>query len=312
MAQIFTLDEIKARILGAGSKASKIKFLTDEAGFTRKDAEDTYHFVLLCEPRTPRTTHSPRLRQHNYTMGIEIECANVDRAAIRRLCAERGITFGGGEHYHHTNGNHNYYEIKHDGSLETSAGDSYGTAEIVSPILRNLDSLKVVCEVLNGAGAHVNKSCGLHVHFGAADLTDGQIRRVVLNYARLEDVIDTIMTPSRRGNRSNWCRTMRGYGFDELYHNPNIDRRAMRDVYGNDRYHKVNLEALRDHGTIEFRQHAGTTNFTKIENWVKFLAALITYSVNNETLVDANTIDEIPFITGAQKAYFKQRAAELA
>ena len=29
------------------------------------------------------------------------------------------------------------------------------------------------------------------------------------------------------------------------------------------RYHKVNLEAYSRHKTVEFRQHSGTTNFTK-------------------------------------------------
>ena len=35
------------------------------------------------------------------------------------------------------------------------------------------------------------------------------------------------------------------------------------------------------HKTIEFRQHQGSTNFTKISHWVKFLGKLVEWSRSN-------------------------------
>lgn len=41
------------------------------------------------------------------------------------------------------------------------------------------------------------------------------------------------------------------------------------------RYFKINLQAYLRHGTIEFRQHSGSANATKVCNWVRFLQAFI-------------------------------------
>jgi hypothetical protein len=41
------------------------------------------------------------------------------------------------------------------------------------------------------------------------------------------------------------------------------------------RYLKLNLAAYRRHGTVEFRQHAGTTNATKIWHWVVLTQAMV-------------------------------------
>jgi hypothetical protein len=45
------------------------------------------------------------------------------------------------------------------------------------------------------------------------------------------------------------------------------------------RYFKVNLQALRVHGTVEFRQHSGTVDGTKVENWVRFLLGFVERSI---------------------------------
>ncbi|MBR1732821.1 MAG: amidoligase family protein, partial [Alloprevotella sp.] len=83
----------------------------------------------------------------------------------------------------------------------------------------------------------------------------------------------------------------------------------VRDVMNNDRYHSVNPIAYSAHGTIEFRQHQGTTNFTKIKNWVSFLAKLVAYSTENVIENEITSIDEIPFLTATEKRYFNSRKA---
>jgi hypothetical protein len=60
---------------------------------------------------------------------------------------------------------------------------------------------------------------------------------------------------------------------------------ALKNIMDFDRYYKVNLCSLSEHGTIEFRQHGGTTKASKIINWVKFLVGFIDKSIEiNQTI----------------------------
>ena len=82
-------------------------------------------------------------------------------------------------------------------------------------------------------------------------------------------------------------------------------------VINNDRYHKVNFEAYSRHRTVEFRQHSGTTNFTKMENWIRFLNGLITFA-KRSSLPSRMTLEGLPFLDGKQKLFFKLRTKKLA
>ena len=82
-------------------------------------------------------------------------------------------------------------------------------------------------------------------------------------------------------------------------------------VINNDRYHKVNVEAYSRHRTVEFRQHSCTTNFTKMENWIRFLNGLITFA-KRSSLPSRMTLEGLPFLDGKQKLFFKLRTKKLA
>ena len=314
MAQNYTFDEIKARVIGRGSKASKIEWLTKEAGYTERDAESTYNLILMLNPRPAPTRRQRRevreateavFQLMHFTVGVELECTNVNRSEVRRICAERGIATRDDFHDYNHRDSRDTYKLMSDGSLRRGRRDSYPTCEIVTPVLNDLSSLKTVCEILNEAGASVNKSCGLHVHFGAARFTDAQWRRIICNYGRIERIIDAFMPASRRGDTSQCCASIVEHA-RRIEARPGMTREAMRCEIGG-RYHKVNLEAFARHSTIEFRQHSGTIDFAKIENWVKFLAGLLTYSIQNEALLEARTLDDLPFLNREQKAFFKRR-----
>lgn len=308
MAQNYTFDEIKARVIARGSKASKIDWLVKEAGYNPKDAEQTYRIIMMVSER-PAVQHrtSSAIR---FTMGVELECTNVNRSAIIAACNARGIRVVGESNYHHTN-NAAGYEIKRDGSLCRNNGDAYEPYEVVTPVLRDLSSLKTVCAVLNEAGASANRSCGLHVHFGAASFTSEVWRRIAINYARIEGIIDGFMPSSRRGNNNEYCRSIR-YGLSAIENNDWFGLSEIQSTYNDSRYHKVNFMAYNSHKTIEFRQHSGTTSFEKVEHWVKFLAAFLTYCINNTTLLTATCIDELPFLNAELKRYYNARTASLA
>ena len=74
---------------------------------------------------------------------------------------------------------------------------------------------------------------------------------------------------------------------------------------------KKYLEAYARHRTVEFRQHGGTTNFTKMENWIRFAANMITFA--QQGMVNAGCqLSSIPFLTADQKIFFKLRTKKLA
>lgn len=235
------------------------------------------------------------------TFGVEIECYNFTRNHLINNASAKGLRVHS-EGYNHTD-TARYFKIVSDSSL---VGEN--TQEVVSPILRGndgLNSLQTLCKSLSEIDAKVNVSCGLHVHIGAANMSDAHYCRLVRNYQKIEGVIDTFMPNSRRGNNSRWCHTLQGIDFSSCTTKEDIAR-----AMNGDRYFKVNAQAYYRHHTIEFRQHSGTTDYEKISNWVLFLAKLVEYSYQKE-IENCNAIEELPFLSESEKQYFTNRRAAL-
>ena len=131
-------------------------------------------------------------------------------------------------------------------------------------------------------------------------------RNLALSYKHLEPVIDRFMPVSRRDNR--YCRGL-GHVTDGMIRSARtVDE--LKNRIG-DRYHKVNLEAYSRHKTVEFRQHSGTTNFTKMRNWVLFLHKLVTFAIRGQVPA-ATTLRDIPFLNDEQKLYYKLKTKKLS
>lgn len=231
------------------------------------------------------------------TFGVEIECYNFMRQSLISKGSENGLNIVSREYTHaHTN----YFKIVSDASIQGENSN-----EVVSPVLKGkkgLSDLETLCNSLEEIGARVNKSCGLHVHIGAANMSDDHYIRLVRNYQKLEMAIDSFMADSRRADNSQWCRSLLGHNFSTCRTKADVAR-----VLNYDRYHKVNAESYSRHRTIEFRQHQGTTNYEKISNWIKFLAKLVDYSYKNELPGMIQTIEGIPFLSDEEKRYFISR-----
>ena len=90
--------------------------------------------------------------------------------------------------------------------------------------------------------------------------------------------------------------------------------RMLSDVAGTicTRYTKVNSQSYNRHKTIEFRQHSGTINYTKIMGWVKFLKDLIKFSEKNVLTENVNHIEDLSFVSDETMAYLKARKEALA
>lgn len=212
--------------------------------------------------------------------GVEIELTGLNVEAATAALREIGddIRLSDRNNYRHTD--NNVWKVVHDGSL-----DSYNSCEVVSPILEGDDGfeqIRKVCRKLVESGARVNRQCGLHVHLDAGDLNGHQIRQIFHRYARHEETIDSFMPRSRRGNANTFCMSLGG-NLSSMSNNMRWVSENAYDVSGciGTRYLKVNLGAYHRHKTVEFRQHSGTVNASKIINWVKFLQQFVVNSITN-------------------------------
>lgn len=214
-------------------------------------------------------------RGFNRRFGVEFEAYNVDRSVLCDALNEASI-FTIIESYNHTTRRH--WKIVTDSSIRGNKG-----FELVSPILQGevgITEMKKVCEILQQCGAKVNSSCGTHVHIDAHSINLGSWKRIYINYARLEKVIDDFMPKSRKGNNNYYTK---GFSTMTNFEEKISNARSLVEIdnFFGSRYFKINPKSYARHNTIEFRQHSGTVEFEKISNWVRFLGNLITFSEDN-------------------------------
>ena len=182
-------------------------------GLTRRQVADlvtngNYGFVQNVYARMnlahqPEPTALPVLDYtFNRRFGIEIEAYNCRMDVLVDALREEGIQVSA-ENYNHTTRNH--WKLVTDSSLSGN-----NTFELVSPVLEGqngLKELKKVCWVLDACGVKVNASCGLHIHFDAANFSLQTWKNIAISYKHIESVIDKFMPESRRNN--NYCRSLR-------------------------------------------------------------------------------------------------------
>jgi len=207
----------------------------------------------------------------NRKFGVEIEAFGIDSQKVAREISAAGVPCFK-EGYNHATRNH--WKVVLDSSIK---GEK--SFELVSPILEGengLEQVRIVCAVLIRLRANVNKSCGMHIHFDAANLDLKNWKNLILNYANLEDVIDSMMPIGRRGDANTYCMTMK---IDNLANELDLAQ-TIEGVVGifPNRFRKLNTQAYSRHKTVEFRQHSGTIEAQKIVNWITFLHNLATYS----------------------------------
>lgn len=235
-------------------------------------------------------------KRHTFTFGVEIECL-MPRHRFAEAAAANHVRYAY-EGYNHVD-NRTYFKLVSDASIVGA-----NPIECVSPVLsgkKGFAALEACCKAINEAGATVNRSTGLHVHIGAADLTDEAYCNVFANYASCSGLIGSFMAPSRRN--THWAKRLPG-----AVHRCHT-RREILEACAGDRYYEVNPCAYLRHKTIEFRQHGGTTDYEKISMWVKFCAKLVAYSKKHRVGYQLLTIDEIPWLNAEEKAYFTRRQA---
>ena len=168
------------------------------------------------------------------------------------------------------------WKIVTDGSIRGAGG------ELVSPILASTDGmrrLRMACTGLTRAQARVNTSCGLHIHHEMHERSVAVVKNTLLLYAMNQSLINAMLAPSRRNN--TYCRPYDVIQLAETFRNLEHTESNWATWSGRiqsalfDRYFVINTQSLGRYGTLEFRQHQGSTNFQRIAAWVRFGQAIL-------------------------------------
>ena len=314
-------ERVRSILAQQTTKTNKIQQLL-LLGLTRREVADlvtngNYGFVhnvykKMLENGTLDLSESSRCRntilsQTDYTFhhrfGVEIEAYNCPRSRLAEELENAGIRVAV-ERYNHDMRPH--WKLTTDSSL--SGNDTF---ELVSPILvgeNGLGELETVCWVLETCAVKVNDSCGLHIHMDAADFNMNTWKNLAFNYKRLEPVIDSFMPRSRRDN-NRYCKSLRSISETDIMNATTLGE--LQEVFSNNRYYKLNLQAYPAHQTVEFRQHSGTINFMKIEKWIRFVSGMIIHA--QTTGLPRNiSLERLPFLSEKEKLFYKLRTKKLS
>lgn len=143
--------------------------------------------------------------------------------------------------------------------------------EIVTPVLYGCEgfrSLRHVCDCLQRANATIDNRCGLHIHIDAKTMTFDHIISIIREYQKLEDIIDSKMSPERRNNQCEYAKSLRELDFEGIN---NLDELF---AIMPDKNYKVNIKSLKKYGTLEFRHHHGSVDYYEIRSWLFFVMLL--------------------------------------
>lgn len=155
------------------------------------------------------------------------------------------------------------------------------TAEFVSPILRSFHSRGLASILEQASTQPQNDTAGVHVHVEAKDLTPRQVGNLVYAYTLMEPLLEASY---RRGDEREYCRRYSAQGLMEVrsaLYASKAEKAAQIDVYAiaDERYKTINIQALRAHGTIEFRGMASVDkydfDYNYLIRWAHFCREMV-------------------------------------
>lgn len=265
--------------------------------------------------RNNRSALAFQIPTFNRKFGVEIEFfgTKTKRTLLNKI-RSKGVEIQT-ESYNHQTRQH--WKIVTDSSINASRGSGM---EIVSPILQGeqgLLELQKVCEALKEWGGLINRSCGLHIHFNASEFQLSTWKNLYKNYITCETTIDSMMPNSRRANNNRFCKSLlykldnKQNAFQKIKSARTIEALA-KAVSGRNRYFKINPESYFRHKSVEFRQHSGTIEYSKISNWILFLHGMVSYSEAGKTIENGRFDTMKEFMTNDNHNFYYNRIQDLA
>lgn len=243
------------------------------------------------------------------TFGVEVEMSNISQEMVVKAVADYFNSLDGftaeyryvGRHLNnwvctvtYPDGTIHKWQAESDGSIYSSG---HGCAEMVTPIMTydDIPHLQQIIRDLRGLGAKsgTRYNAGVHIHVGVNFDEDGgqntaSICRLVNLIASHERLLCKAVSVSHE-RQAQWARFVEPDFLRRINTNrPRTKAQLHRAWYGDDRvhehydrsrYHLLNLHAIWDKGTVEFRcfefhnnLHAG-----ELKAWIQLCLAMCSY-----------------------------------
>lgn len=250
--------------------------------------------------------------------GVEIEFTGTTRNAVLRklMEIEPGFPVEVQGYNHRVQ---NVWKLITDASVSTAGGEG---CEAVSPILQGEEGyrqLGVLLTAIVEAGGKVDKSCGLHIHHDANDLTPAQVAKLVGLYVTNQHLMDQLVSRSRRAGQAHYCQPVSATEHDLIQDTLKQGERVHERLVS--RFKTINVMSYPKYGTIEIRQHQGTLSSKKISAWHKVGQAMVHAAIHG-TEAEAPRFTTLPELmeylkvtgglTAETAAYMLERAEDLS
>lgn len=236
-----------------------------------------------------------RLDQPVRTLGAEFECCvplvgngtamDVQRQ-IAGILTSNGIRAGFRSYSHYPLPPETDIMVESDASVRGEsrlAGITWVPLEIKTRILQGLTDYERIVpktlEVLRALNCKVNATTGHHLHIGFHEVNaDARVIRSLYNLVhRVEPVIFSLVSPSRRSN--SYCRPLPDIS-KLLHHCRKLS--CFEEALGRfERYQALNWTHLfNDDGAprVEFRYHQGTLDAPKALHWARLCVQLLNHA----------------------------------
>lgn len=157
-----------------------------------------------------------------------------------------------------------------------------------------LDELRHICDE-NGAVIKDSPNAGVHVHVNCSDLTVTQLFNFISLYLVVEEMLVAKCGEDRVGNLFCLRASDAEYLIDALIHA--VREQDLRSLHSDDlRYASVNVKALGDYGSIEFRAWRSDGDFEAIKWWCRLLRhlKLLAIATDNPAQIVADVSELTP------------------
>lgn len=169
------------------------------------------------------------------------------------------------------------WDVKSDESLTDWEVDGI---ELISPVLEEdeFDCINLACEIFRDK-VELDLSCGLHIHIGVKDyeFTLEQLKWIAEKWLRIEKSLSSLGYYNRESVAN---KPLTGYSHLTKARAALSQESFIEYINSRGRHMLLNFEALKEHGTIEFRGFKSTLNPSQIESLVRFCVDFIKSAIS--------------------------------
>jgi hypothetical protein len=151
---------------------------------------------------------------------------------------------------------------------------------------------------------------GIHVHINVLEMEMKHVFNFITLYHLLERPLVSLSGPHREGNL--FC--LRGCDAEDIYRRVAMSMRGKYDLFDSImtdevRYYSLNLKALCEKGTLEFRSMNSPCDRDKLEEWIDILLELKeaakTFDSPSEIVGSFSQLDLVPFVKKVSPLLYK-------